>query len=189
MTEAKTLNARQEAFCQSYARCANATKAAKEAGYSDRTSYAQGHRLLKDAEIEARIAAIRAERWKALHMSDDELLAEAAKIGRFNLGRMIHITDQGEPYIDLSKATEDDMAALAEVSIEDFVDGRGDDARDVRRVKVKAPSKLAAISLLMKHRGLLTDKLEVTAGEGFADAMEAALRRARGGRKDDGDQG
>lgn len=196
MTETQkevTLNARQEAFCQSYARSANATQAAKDAGYSDRTAYAQGHRLLKDADIQARITAVRTERWKSLHMGADELLAEAAKIARFNIGRILHVTPDGDPYIDLNEADADDLAALTEVSIEDFTDGRevGSDGevikRDVRRVKVKAPNKLQAIALLSKHLGLLTDKVELTAGEGFAEAMEAALRRSRS--KPDAPQG
>lgn len=193
-TEAK-LTPKQEAFCQCYARHGNATRAAKEAGYSEKTAHAIGHALLNKAEIIERIAIIRTDRWKALHMSDDELLAEAAKIGRFSMARLLHVTPDGDPYIDLSKASEDDLAALTEASIEDFTDGREVDAegnvikRDVRRVKIKAPNKLQAVSLLMKHRGLLTDKLEVTAGEGFADAMEAALRRSRKGRTNDDGEG
>jgi len=198
MTEAappKPLTPKMESFCQGYARHGNATRAAKEAGYAEKSAHSQAHDLLKKPEISARLNLIRAERWKALHMSDDELLAEAAKIGRFSMARLLHVTPDGDPYLDLSKATDDDLAALTEVSIEDFTDGREVDdegntiKRDVRRVKAKAPNKLQAISLLMKHRGLLTDKLEVTAGEGFADAMEAALRRSRQGRKADADEG
>jgi phage terminase small subunit len=191
----KPLSPKMEAFCQSYARHGNATRAAKEAGYSEKTAYSQGHDLLKKPEIMARVSSIRTDRWKALHMSADELLAEAAKIARFSMARLLHVTPDGDPYLDLSKATEDDLAAITEVSIEDFTDGREVDdegntiKRDVRRVKAKAPNKLQAINLLMKEQGLLTDKVEMTVGEGFADAMEAALRRARKGRGDDDDEG
>ena len=179
---------RRETFCQSYVRHGNATRAAKEAGYSEKTAYAQGHRLLNKAEIIERVATIRSDRWKALHMSDDELLAEAARLARFNIGRITHITPDGDPYIDLSMATEDDFAAITELAIEDFTDGRGDDARDVRRVKVKAPNKLAAVNLLMKQRGMLVEKMDVNMTGDFAGAMEKALRRARKG-GGDGDQG
>jgi len=191
----KALTPKQESFCQGYARHGNATRAAKEAGYAEKSAHSQAHDLLKKPEISARINLVRAERWKALHMEDDELLAEAAKIARFNIGRILHVTPDGDPYIDLSKADDDDLAAITEVSIEDFTDGREVDdegntiKRDVRRVKAKAPNKLQALSLLMKQRGLLTDKLEVTAGEGFAEAMEAALRRSRQGRSGDDDTG
>jgi phage terminase small subunit len=36
----------------------NATRAAKEAGYSERTAYSQGQRLLKNVEIKTRIAVL-----------------------------------------------------------------------------------------------------------------------------------
>lgn len=180
----RPLNAKQEAFCQHYARKANASWAAREAGYSVKTAGSQGFDLLKKPEIEARITAIRTERWKALHMGPEETMAEIARVARFNLGDILHLTPDGEPYVDLSKATEDDLAALAEASIEDFTEGRGDDARDVRRVKVKAHNKIAALTLAAKAHGLLIDKAEVNVTGDFAGAMEKALRRARKGTGD-----
>lgn len=55
------LTDRQELFCQLYASNPNATAAATEAGYSRKTAYAQGHRLLKNAEIIKRIRALQLE--------------------------------------------------------------------------------------------------------------------------------
>lgn len=178
-------NVRWEAFAQSYARSANATQSAKDAGYKESSAYSHGQRLTKNVEIQQRIAAIKAERFKSLHMGADELLAELAKQVRFNMDSIVHITPAGEPYIDLSKASPDDMAALTEVTIEDFTDGREVDEegntikRDVRRVKVKAPNKIAAATLLMKNLGLLQEKLEVTVSGQFAEVMARAERRAR----------
>lgn len=45
------LNDQQVAFAVAYLKCFNATKAAKEAGYSKNTAYSQGQRLLKHAEV------------------------------------------------------------------------------------------------------------------------------------------
>lgn len=62
-------NARQEGVSRSAAQvrkrhfalewldCRNATEAAKRAGYSERTAYSQGSRLLKDVEVKAIISA------------------------------------------------------------------------------------------------------------------------------------
>lgn len=49
---------RAAAFVREYARAGNATQAAIAAGYSKRTAYAQGCRLLKKAEIHAALAAM-----------------------------------------------------------------------------------------------------------------------------------
>lgn len=184
-----TLNARQEAFCQSYARYGNATRAAKEAGYSEKMAYSHGQRLTKDVEIAARIETIKAERFKKLHMSADETLAEIAKVARFNMASIVHVTPDGDPYIDLGRASLDEMAALAEVSIEDFTDGREVDEegntikRDVRRVKAKPHNKIAALTLIAKSHGLLTEKVEVKFDESYANVFaeaQARAKRARG---------
>lgn len=53
--DAPGLNPAQRAFCAAYVATHNATQAAKDAGYSAKTAYAQGHRLLKNAEVKAEI--------------------------------------------------------------------------------------------------------------------------------------
>lgn len=49
------MNDRQRLFCQWYAVTHNATQSAIRAGYSKKTAYSQGNRLLKNAEIRKRI--------------------------------------------------------------------------------------------------------------------------------------
>ena len=49
------LNAMRQAFVEAF--CGNATEAALEAGYSPKTAYSQGQRLLKNVEVKAAIAA------------------------------------------------------------------------------------------------------------------------------------
>ena len=178
---------KQEAFCQSYARYSNATRAAREAGYSQKTAHSIGHELLTKPEIMELVETIRQARFREHHASADEVLAELGKLSRSNLGDVLHITPQGEPYVDLSEATPEFLACLSEAVIEDYMDGRGDDAREVRRVKIKLHSKLDALKALAKHHGLLVDRHEVTLNGDFTGKMAQArerLRRARE-RKDD----
>jgi hypothetical protein len=52
------LNEKQEMFCQHYAVSRNAAQAAKEAGYTERSAYNQGYRLLKLLEVRNRIQNI-----------------------------------------------------------------------------------------------------------------------------------
>lgn len=49
------LNLRQKAFVEEYLISKNATSAAKKAGYSQKTAYSIGQRLLKQAEIKSYI--------------------------------------------------------------------------------------------------------------------------------------
>ena len=49
------LNVRQEKFCLEYAKCGNATEAAKKAGYSEKTAKSIGQRLLTYVDIKNRL--------------------------------------------------------------------------------------------------------------------------------------
>ena len=55
------LNEKQEKFAQAYVLNHNATDAAKSAGYSNRSAYNQGYRLLQDGEIVERIEELSRE--------------------------------------------------------------------------------------------------------------------------------
>jgi hypothetical protein len=48
------------------------------------------------------------------------------------------------------------------VTVEDFLDGRGDDAREVRRVKFKLHDKRAALNDLGRHHKLFGGELALT---------------------------
>tara|TARA_R100000908_G_C3694649_1_gene107592 strand:+ start:128 stop:535 length:408 start_codon:yes stop_codon:yes gene_type:complete len=55
------LNEKQEKFAQSYVLNHNATEAAKSAGYSTRSAYNQGYRLLQEVEVVERIEELSRE--------------------------------------------------------------------------------------------------------------------------------
>ena len=62
----KELTYKQKQFADAYIQYGNATKAAKDAGYSQKSAYSQGQRLLKKVEvqtyIEGRMDALQSER-------------------------------------------------------------------------------------------------------------------------------
>ena len=162
-----TLNHRQEAFCQSYARYGNATRAAKEAGYSEKTAYSQGHDLLKKPEVLQRVQDLQAERFRAVHMAPDETLALLARQARFSLKGLIKVQD-GAPVVDIENATDDQLNTLTELVLSD--DGK---------LKIKGPNVLGALTTLAKIQGLMTDQVEVSVAESAADIMQAAFERSR----------
>lgn len=98
---AKKLNARQKLFIDEYLVDLNATQAAIRAGYSERTAYSQGARLLKNVEIHARIEELkktRADRlnldayWvlkRLMEVSDRSMQAEPVMEFDHELGEMV----------------------------------------------------------------------------------------------------
>src|SRR6185369_13319334 len=100
------------------------------------------------------IQRLRSELQARFNIDDTRIVNEVSKIAFFNAANYLKVTSDGDPYIDLSEMTVEDMSAIAETTLEDFLDGRGEDARDVRRVKVKTHDKIAALSLLARIFGL-----------------------------------
>lgn len=92
-----------------------------------------------------------------LGIGADRVLQELARIGFANMTDFLRVTPEGDAYIDLSVLEQRPElgALLQEVQVEDFVDGRGDNARDVRRVKIKLHHKLDALGKLAQYFGLL----------------------------------
>lgn len=150
----KRLNARQKQFVREYLLDLNATGAARRAGYSEKTAYSIGFELLRKPEIQKAVQAAMERRAKKNEITADMIVRELAKIGFANLGDYLRRTSDGEPFVDLSNMTPEQSAALSEVTVEDFTDGRGPDAREVRRVKVKLCDKRAALVDLGKHIGM-----------------------------------
>lgn len=65
---------RQEKFCIEYLIDLNATQAAIRAGYSEKTAYSMGQRLLKNVEIKSRIKELQDKVFEDGMMSAAEAL-------------------------------------------------------------------------------------------------------------------
>lgn len=89
-------------------------------------------------------------------ISKERVVLELARMGFSNMGDYLKITSDGDPYIDLSNCTPNQLAAISETQIEDFVEGRGEDARTVRKVKIKLHDKKGSLVELAKIMGWMT---------------------------------
>lgn len=128
------LNHKQKQFYKEWLIDANATQAAIRAGYSKKTAYSQGQRLLKNVEGRSILAELMAEKESELIASQDEVLKYLTSVMR---GK--------------SQSTEI------------VVEGIGDGCSEARTV-LKEPSekeRLKAAELLGKRYGLYTDKVEL----------------------------
>jgi phage terminase small subunit len=162
----KALTPKQERFVAEYLIDLNATQAAKRAGYSERTAGSQAFDLLKKPEIAAAVQARRGKLAEKLEVTQERVVAELAKLGFANMADYMRASPDGDPFLDFSALTRDQAAALIEVTVDDFIDGRGEDARAVRRVKFKLADKRAALVDLGKHLGMFTDKVSIGGADG-----------------------
>lgn len=181
----KLLTEQELAFVRAYVADPQrrASEAAKVAGWSKSSAPSTASRLLrKPAILEAieaatKKAAARAE--EKFEITLDKVVEELAKIAFFNPIDVMTISD-GDAFLDLSALTRDQAAAIGEFIVEDYKDGRGKAARDVRRVKVKFLDKKGALVDLGRHLGGFNPARKVELGEGGEDALSAFVALVRG---------
>lgn len=145
------LTLRQERFVNEYMIDGNATRAATAAGYSPKTAHSIGHENLSKPEIKTRIEALRTKAADRYAITADRVLRELALLSYSNMADYMGIASDGTPFTDLSALTRDQSAAITELTVEEFMDGGGEDARPVRRIKVKLADKKGALVELGKH--------------------------------------
>lgn len=165
---ASALNPKQKRFVDQYLVDLNATQAAIRAGYSEKTAKQIGSRLLSHVDVAKAIEAGQAKLAEKHGVTLEKIVAELALLGFSNMQDYMRSSADGDPFLDFSALTREQAAALTEVTVEDFKDGRGEDARDVKRVKFKLADKRAALVDLGKHLGMFTDKVQLSGPNGGA---------------------
>lgn len=162
-------NPRHERFAQELAKGSSAAAAYIAAGYKANRGAAS--RMQRDGSIVQRVTELQQQarniETEALQQAVDRLaitkervLGELAAIGFANMLDYMQVGAGGDPVLNFADLTRDQAAALAEVTVEDFKDGRGEGSRDVRRVKFKLHDKKGALVDLGKHLGLFVERFE-----------------------------
>lgn len=145
------------------------------------TAGVEANRLLRHPKIAPKIAAAQAKADAAMQAAADRYavsrernVAELARMAYANMEDYTRLIG-GERVVDLTAASRDQLAAVQEITVEDFKDGRGEDARDVRRIKFRLADKQAAIERLNKMFGWIIDRAEVGNPGDFSALDDAAL--------------
>lgn len=154
-----SLNEKQRRFAEEYLIDLNAKQAAIRAGYSAKTAESQGSRLLSNAKVSEAIQAAKEARSARTRITQDRVLQELARLAFFDVRRLYR--EDGslkEPH----ELDDDTAAAVAQLeSLEEF-SGSGEDRELIGHTKkVKTFSKDSALSLAMRHLGMLNDKLTI----------------------------
>jgi phage terminase small subunit len=155
MSNEKQLTDKQEMFVIEYLKCFNATKAAKAAGYSEKTAYSIGSELLNKPEVTSRIRAYMEKHAMSAH----EVLFHLGQIAR---GDMDDIIDS-KGSIDMFKAREAGRTNLIKrVKTKSITtadkDGEGS---DIFESDTEAYDRMKALELIGKYHAMFTDKMQV----------------------------
>lgn len=147
---------RRQRFVEEYLVDLNPAAAMRRAGYAPNTAR-NAALLMKHPAVAVAIEAGMKERSQRTRITADAVVMELARIGFANMLDYMTVGADGDLMVDLSALDRDKAAAIAEVVVEDFKDGRTKDARECRRVKFKLIDKRAALVDLGKHLGMFRE--------------------------------
>ncbi|MEW6125017.1 MAG: terminase small subunit [Pseudomonadota bacterium] len=147
---------RQEQFVREYLIDLNATQAAIRAGYSAKTARQIGERLLTYVDVAEAIRVAMAERSRRTQITGDRVLEELAKIAFFDIREAFSANGTLKP---LDEMTPTARAVIANLDVSDVHDRDGNIVG--RLSKVRLADKVAVLTLLMRHLGMLNDKIKV----------------------------
>ena len=138
-------------FAKEYLIDLNNTQAAIRAGYSAKTAYSQGERLLRDVEVQKLIQELMQERSTRVEVTAERVLAEIAKVA---FGDVRKFFGPGGELIRISDLDDDAAACIAGCDL--VTVNRGEGAVEYV-AKVKMADKLKALELAGKHLGLFRE--------------------------------
>ena len=144
-------NIKHERFCQEVVGGKSRLEAYRLAGYKPDEGAA--FRLSKNVRVKARIAELGKKIVDRYAVNNDRIIREMALLGFANLQDYAALIKDG----NLEAVDRDQAAALTEMTIETYMEGKGKDAQPVKRVKVKMADKLAPLTNLAKMLGMFNE--------------------------------
>lgn len=144
------LTAKQKRFCDEYLIDLNATQAAIRAGYSERTAYSQGQRLLKNVEVQKYLQERMAEKEKELIADQNEVMKYLSAVMRREKTESVVVTLSKEKSVYVPDAN----GTMRKQTVKE----------EIPQV-VEIPARLSdankAAELLGKAYGIYTDKVDM----------------------------
>ena len=135
------------------------------------------------AELDSRLRRLRTK----YAYTEELVLEEIAKLAFANLSNYMTIDrNTGEGIIDLKWVTHEELAALGEYTVDTYFEGRGDDAVQVKKARVKLAGKLDALEKLMKYHGAYRKNAAQADGDNDVVAILMSARK-RVGEQSDGE--
>jgi phage terminase small subunit len=137
-------------------------------------------RLFNNPVTEDEIKRLMDKSTKSAEMDADrvmKLLTMYAESG-ITLAKFKVTNADGELFWDFTGATEEELALVHSLEVSTYMEGRGDDAREVRKWKITTSDPLVALDKLARALGMYTENIKVSGELSLIDRINAARRTA-----------
>lgn len=136
--------------------CGNATKAAEMAGYAAENRLAlqvTASRLLSNAMVQEAIATALTKR----RATPEWAKAGLIDLARSTMANFVSVDANGKPKLDFAKAAAAGALGHIKEFTADILPGSAGELDEVIRCKIKVHDRIAALGMLLKMHGLLSD--------------------------------
>lgn len=160
----KGLTPKQLMFCHEYMKDLNATQAAIRAGYSAKTANVTGPQNLVKPSIQSKIKELLDVRKNKAEHSADEVIQLLWKMAKADLRDYMTVGEDGEVQaIAFDNLPEGATKLISKIKERSRIteSAKGDSIFRDSTLEYELPEKLKAVELLMRHYGLINDKLHV----------------------------
>jgi len=174
-----TLDHRRELFAYEYTKDLCGAAAARRIGIPAGSARSEACRMLAEPEVKELIDELLEARKKAANITAEQILAELAGLAFFDPAHAYDPqTNALKPIHDMP---ENVRKALIGVDVyEEFV-GKGEDRAHVgNTIKAKFADRGAHLERLMRHLGMLKDKVEIEASDALIERLIRGRERAGG---------
>jgi len=165
------LTAREKAFIESFIELRHQTKAYIAAGYAAKGAPTNAARLIAKDHIQKALKLAEAEIRARLAPTVDRIIENLARMGFVGMSKFMRVDEFGNPSIDLSACTQSELDLVQEMTTETYVEGGGEAAREVKKVRIKLYDRMKALEKMGQHLGMFKGAEEET-----VDALGALLK-------------
>ncbi len=149
------LTPKQAMFVREYIIDFNITRAARAAGYSEKSANTAGQNFLKYPKIQKAIQDQMERRIARVEVRQDAVISELAAIAFSDMRHFASWGPRGVRVHRSSNLSNSSAACISEISCVDTLNGKN--------IKIKTHDKLKALELLAKHLGMLTERMALDA--------------------------
>jgi phage terminase small subunit len=175
---AKGLTKKQEIFVSEYLKDGLAGRAARAAGYSDKSADAQASQLLKIPKIAKLVAEKHEKRCAKLDFSAEKVLEGLANLAFFDIRKLYNADGSLKPISELDDQTANAICGMeVEEAYQHFGGGQAKPTGILKKIKIA--DRGINLERLGRYHKLFTDKVEVSGLDGLADAIQKARSRAK----------
>ena len=171
------LSEKKRKTAQFYVAGLSRSQAMIKAGYGKEYARQRTKQVFSDPDLLFVIEEMQAELAERADVSPEWVVSQLRAIAAADLADLIRLGEIG-PDLDLTLLDPNLRIALEEITVDEYMKGRGENATPARKVRVKLASKLKALEMLCRKLGLFEDKLTIHGEQTIAERIAQGRQRA-----------